>query len=419
MDFFLISTILVVLAGGFGYINVRFLRLPTTIGLMLITILFSFAVLLLSSVNDTLLIAEKEMISHIDFEKVLLDGMLSFLLFAGALHTNFEQLRMQRWPILVFATAGVLLSTFLVGTLMYWLLPLFHLQVDYIYCLLFGALISPTDPIAVLGILKKAGAPKELEAKFVGESLFNDGVGVVVFLTLFHTASSSSGKFEPLQILELFGLEVLGGITLGLLMGFGAYRLLKSIDDYDVEVIITLATVMGGTVVAQQLHLSAPLAMVTAGLVVGNDTVRATTMSKTTELYVDKFWELIDILLNTVLFVLIGMEMLVLELRPAFLLAGLVTIPLLLTCRYASLFLPIKFFHHRLNFVPKTNLIMTWGGLRGGISIALALSLAPEMHRDLFLVVTYVVVVFSILVQGLSIGKLVQRVVNKASSSSG
>lgn len=414
MEYFLITSVLVSLAAIFGFINVKFLKLPNSIGLMLITIVFSLGVLAFSNINATLLNAEKEIIDNVDFHTVLLDVMLSFILFAGALHTNFEQLRVQRWPILVFSTIGVLVSTFLVGTAMFYTLQLISFHVDYIYCLLFGSLISPTDPIAVLGILKKAGAPKRLEAKIVGESLFNDGVGVVIFLTIYRVASSSKGDVNIGHVLELFGTEVIGGLAVGVLLGYFTYRLMKSIDDYDSEVIITLATVMGGTAVAHHFHFSAPLAMVAAGLIVGNDTVRASTMSETTELYVDKFWELIDILLNTILFVLIGMEMLMLSFKQTYIVAGLVAIPVVLICRYASLLAPIQFFSRKLNFVKYTNLVMTWGGLRGGISIALALSLTQEMHRELFLVITYFIVIFSILVQGLSIGKLIDKIgINK------
>ncbi len=410
MDYFVIIAILVFLSAMFGYINVRFLKLPNTIGLMLITIVFTLGIFGLSYFDDTLLNAEKYIITQIDFKAVLLDVMLSFLLFAGALHTNFEQLKVQRGPILLFSTLGVLVSTFLVGTVVFYLLQLFNFNVGYVYCLLFGALISPTDPIAVLGILKKAGVPKKLETKIVGESLFNDGVGVVVFLVIYKFASPSTENITALDVLQLFGVEVIGGIALGLFLGWVTYRLMKSIDDYDIEVIITLATVMVGTVIAQKLHLSAPLAMVTAGLFVGNDTLRDSAMSEITETYVDKFWELIDILLNTLLFVLIGMEMLVLTFNVNYILAGILAIPIILICRYISLILPIKIFEKKLDFVPKTNLIMTWGGLRGGISIALALGLTDEMNRDLFLVITYVVVVFSIVAQGLTVGRLVKKV---------
>lgn len=408
MNLFTVITILIVFSAVFGYINVRFLKMPNTIGLMSITIAFTLILFGLSYFDSTLLEKEKHFIAGIDFETVLLDVMLSFLLFAGALHTNFQQLKVQRKPILTFATLGTITSTFIIGVLIYYLLQGINLNVDFIYCILFGALISPTDPIAVLGILKKVGAPKILETKIVGESLFNDGVGVVIFLTIYQIAKGG-GEVSFGHIAELFLVEVVGGIALGLALGWITFRLLKSIDDYDIEVIITIALVMGGTVIAQQLHLSAPLAMVTAGLVVGNDTNREASMSGVTEQYVDKFWELVDILLNTILFVLIGMEMLILTFDGKFILAGVLAIPLLLFARYLSLMLPIKFFAKKLGFVPNTNIIMTWGGLRGGISIALALSLTQEMHRDLFLVITYIVVVFSIIVQGLTVGKVIKK----------
>ncbi|MFT5215113.1 MAG: CPA1 family monovalent cation:H+ antiporter [Glaciecola sp.] len=408
MDYYSIITILIVLSALFAYINVRVLKLPITIGLMVITIVFTIIIIAISQFDDTLLLQERELIGSINFKEVLFDIMLSFLLFAGALHTNFEQLKIQRWPVLVFATAGVLVSTFLVGTIMFFVLQLIDLNVDFIYCLLFGALISPTDPIAVLGILKQANAPKKLETKIVGESLFNDGVGVVIFLTILEIAKGGT-EVTFGHVAEMFAVEVLGGIALGLLLGWITFRLMKSIDDYDVEVIITIAAVMGGTLLAQNFHLSAPLAMVSCGLIVGNDTVRNQAMSKITETYVDKFWELIDVLLNTILFVLIGMEMLILTFEKNFILAGLLAVPIVLICRYLSLWHPIKFFAKKLEFIPNTNLIMTWGGLRGGISIALALSLTTDMHRELFLVITYIIVVFSIIGQGLTVGPLIKR----------
>ena len=417
MELFTIASFLIILSALFGFLNVRFLKLPNTIGLMLITILFTLGVFVLSYFNDSLLVTERELIGNIDFKAVLLDVMLSFLLFAGALHTNFQQLKIQRWPIFTFATFSTLISTFLVGGFLYYLMPIIGLDIDFIYCLLFGALISPTDPIAVLGILKKAKVPKKLETKIVGESLFNDGVGVVIFMTIYHIASGgqdgSHGGGGAMGVFELFGQEVVGGLGLGAILGYATYKMMKAIDDYDTEVIITLATVMGGTLLAQKFHVSAPLAMVTAGLIVGNDTVRQVTMSETTELYVDKFWELLDVLLNTILFVMIGMEILVLSFEGKFILAGFLSIPLLLFVRFLSLLIPIKFFSNKLDFVPNTNIIMTWGGLRGGISIALALSLTEAMHKDLFLVITYVVVVFSILVQGLTVEPLVKRLDKK------
>ncbi|NQX78910.1 cation:proton antiporter, partial [Gilvibacter sp.] len=261
----------------------------------------------------------------------------------------------------------------------------------------------------VLGILKKAGAPKKLEAKIVGESLFNDGIGVVVFLTIFGLADNSEAGFSFDSVLQLFAVEGVGGVALGLGLGWITYQLMKRIDDYNIEVILTLATVMAGTVIATHLHVSGPLAMVVAGLVVGGQKIRDKAMSKQTEDYVDKFWELIDILLNAILFVLIGLEILVLDLERPYIIAGLIAIPIGLICRYISLLIPIGLFQKRLDFVPHTNTIMTWGGLRGAISIALALGLTEAMHRDLFLVITYCVVIFSILVQGLTIERLLIR----------
>lgn len=409
MDYYAIASILIVLSAIFSYINVRFLKLPITIGLMIITIVMTVIIVVIGQFDNTLLLHEKELISQIDFKTVLLDIMLSFLLFAGALHTNFDQLKIQRRPVLVFATLGVLVSTFLVGLFMYYMFSILGYHINFIYCLLFGALISPTDPIAVLGILKKAGAAKKLEAKIVGESLFNDGVGVVIFLTIYAIAAKPNAAIEFSDIAILFGQEVIGGLVLGLILGYITYKLMKSIDNYEVEVIITLAVVMGGSLLAHQWHLSAPLAMVTAGLMVGNDTMRHSAMSEITETYVDKFWELVDVLLNTVLFVMIGMEMLVLNFETNYVVAGLIAVPLVLLSRYMSLWLPIKFFSKKLQFVKHTNLIMTWGGLRGGISIALALSLTQEMHRELFLVITYIIVVISIIGQGLTVGPIIKR----------
>jgi len=255
-----------------------------------------------------------------------------------------------------------------------------------------------------------------LETKIVGESLFNDGVGVVVFLTIYAIAKKPNAAIEFSEIATLFIQEVGGGILLGVILGWATYRLMKSIDNYEIEVILTLAAVMGGTLVAHKFHLSAPLAMVTTGLIVGNDTIRETSMSEITEAYVDKFWELIDVLLNTILFVMIGMEMLVLTLDLNYIYAGLIAIPIILACRYISLFIPVKLFAKRLDFVPKTTLIMTWGGLRGGISIALALSLTSDMNKDLFLVITYIVVIVSIVGQGLSVGPIIKGITKRYSS---
>ena len=414
MDLFTITSIIIVLSALFGYLNVRFLKLPNTIGLMLVAIIFTLILFASTFIDKSIYEIAENMISKIPFSEILMDVMLGFLLFAGAMHTNFDQLRVQRWPILIFSTLGVLASTFITGGLVFYLLQFMGFEVPFIHCLLFGALISPTDPIAVLGILKKAGVPKKLETKIVGESLFNDGVGVVVFLTILGIAQGGPhGSGDPFDVAKLFGQEVFGGLVMGGLLGYGTYLLMKSIDDYDIEILITLACVMGGYSLAHYLHLSAPLAMVVAGLVVGNEKVRGSSMSDITEQYVDKFWELVDMLMNAILFVLIGLEMLILTFNGQYVLAGLISIVLVLLARYISLFIPVKLFSKKLEFVPHTDKIMTWGGLRGGISIALALSLPSEMNRDIFIIITYIVVVFSILVQGLSIGKLATRLIGK------
>ena len=459
MDLFTIASIIIALSALFGFVNVRFLKLPNTIGLMVIAIVFTLAIFASTLFTDRILDAATLFIDQVDFPAVLLDVMLGFLLFAGAMHTNFDQLKVQRWPVLAFSTVGVLVSTFLVGITTFLIFNAMGLNTHFIHCLLFGALISPTDPIAVLGILKNARGPKKLETKIVGESLFNDGVGVVVFLTIFsiatggshpgghgdghansehrnaagtielvaytsgdaaviadpkeqHRDAPSKGMLTTIRdVLTLFGTEVLGGIALGLVLGTLTFVLLRSIDDYEIEVMITLACVMGGCSLATVWHLSAPLAMVVAGLMVGNDTVRGTAMSKQTETYVDKFWELVDILLNAILFVLIGFELLVLEVTSSYVYATAIAIVIVLAARYLSLLAPVHFFSKRLNFVPHTATIMAWGGLRGGISIALALRLTPEMNRDLFLTATYGVVIFSIIVQGLTVGALAKRLI--------
>jgi len=409
MDLFTIITILIVLAAIFGYINVRYLKLPGTIGLMVIAIIFTTMIIISGYFSDTLYAFEHSLVEQIDFHDVLMDVMLSFLLFAGALHTNFDQLKVQRYPILIFATFGVVVSTFLVGTMVFYLMQFLGYPVAYLYCLLFGALISPTDPIAVLGILKNANVPKKLETKIVGESLFNDGIGVVVFLTLMNIAKSETGEIHVSEIAFLFVKEVFGGIAMGFALGYIAYWLMKTIDDYAAEIMITLALVTGGYLLANTLHLSGPLTVVVAGLIVGHDTVRAATMSEITEQYVDKFWQLVDEFLNAILFVLIGLEIMILTFNLNFLIAGILCIPIILLARFSSLAFPIGYFKEKLDFVPYTNIIMTWGGLRGGISIALALSLTATMERDLFVTITYMVVVFSIIVQGLTVGKLVKR----------
>jgi CPA1 family monovalent cation:H+ antiporter len=409
MDIFTIITILVVLSSIFAYINVRFLRLPTTIGLMIMAIVLTLIVLLVGTFNAQITNSAESVMRSIDLSGLILDVLLSFLLFAGALHTDWGRLKEQAAPIVTLATIGVLASTFVVGAIFFWVSNhIIGYEISFIHCLLFGALISPTDPIAVLGILKKIGVPKQLEVKFVGESLFNDGVGVVIFLTLFSIADRGLENVGASEIALLFAEEVLGGMGLGLALGYITLQLTRTIDDYETEVMITLAIVMGGYLLASKLHFSGPLAVVVAGLFIGNS-ARETSMSETTRTYLDRFWELLDVLLNAILFVLIGLELLIISYESDYLIAGVIAIPVVLFSRYLVLKAPISFFKGKLNFVPRTDLIMTWGGLRGGISIALALSLTNAMNREYLLTVTYIVVVFSIIVQGLTVEGLIKR----------
>ncbi len=406
MDILSTAAILITLAALFSYLNHRFLKIPTTIGIMLISLMLSLGLLVLHAMGFTQLEQQAErMVRGIDFYETLMDGMLSFLLFAGALHVNLDDLRQQKWIILSLATVGVLMSTFIIGGMAWLIFNALGIYMPFIYCLVFGALISPTDPIAVLSVLKSVGVKKSLETKIAGESLFNDGIGVVVFLVMVGLATGSE-QAEASHISLLLLQEAGGGAVFGLLAGGLTFYLLRSIDSYQVEVLLTLALVMGGYAVASALHLSGPIAMVVAGLVVGNHG-RTLAMSETTIEHLDSFWELVDEVLNAVLFVLIGMEILLLSFRGEYLLATIAIIPAVLMARFISVATPITLLRHYRRFSPRVIEILTWGGLRGGISVALALSLPAGAERDVILFTTYGVVIFSILVQGLSIGRLV------------
>ena len=347
------------------------------------------------------------LLSDIDFSKTLLSGMLGALLFAGALHTNLNKLLNQKWTILTFATIGVITSTFIVATLLYYLLAFFSLPLPFIYCLLFGALISPTDPIAVLGILNKSRAPESLKTKIIGESLFNDGVGVVVFLTILSIVIGEH-QFSSPFILKLFAIEVLGGVAFGFIIGFIGYHAIKSVDNYSLEILITLAIAISGYVLAENLHLSAPLAIVVAGLLIGNQGRNFAMSDKTVE-HLDNFWELVDEVLNAVLFLLIGLEILILTFKAEFAYLGLFAIVIVLLARFIAISIPVSLYSKFRPFSDNAIKILTWGGLRGGISIALALSIPAGPERDLLLALTFAVVFFSILIQGITLKYLLPK----------
>ncbi len=407
-----ILTITIVLAAVFAYINHRVIKWPPTIGIMILSLGCSLVLAVSGKFYPLLSDKAIQLVSSIDFRDVLMNFMLSFLLFAGSIHIDAAKLKKERWPVLALSTLGILISTTLVGGIVWELFQLFNMPVPFIYCLLFGALISPTDPIAVLAILKEAKIPSSLELKISGESLFNDGVAVVVFVTLLDAAHSGISAIDIVSIGKLFLQEAVGGLLFGVLLGYAGYYALRSIDDYKVEVMVTIAIVMGGYFVADTLHVSGPLAMVVAGLITGNK-VKDEVLSDTSRDYLDKFWELVDEILNAILFLLIGLEMLIIKINIIVLIIAFLCIGVTLLARWVSVYLPILLLRYKIKFEKHAVAILTWGGLRGGLSVALALSLGPEMHRDEFVLITYIIVVFSILVQGLSIGSFTRRLLKK------
>jgi CPA1 family monovalent cation:H+ antiporter len=406
VELFQLAALLITLSALFSYLNHRTFGLPATIGVLVIALTFSLGMIALTEVG---LIAREWMgwYREIEFGPALLEGMLGFLLFAGALHVNLDDLLQQKWVVILLATFGIALSTFLIGGLSWLAFDALGFGVPMIYCLLFGALISPTDPIAVLAVLKQAAVPRSLKMKIAGESLFNDGVGLVIFLVVLGIATGGHEQTAG-SIATLFLRESVGGILLGLAIGYVAFRMLRSVDDYEVELLLTLAVVTGGYAIASALHLSGPLAMVSAGLLIGNQG-RALGMSERTREHLDTFWELVDSVLNAVLFLMIGLEVLVIRFSGSTLAAGLVAIPLVIAVRFVSVALPVTLLRLRRSFSPHVVTILSWGGIRGGISVALALSLPPGGERELILAVTYCVVAFSIIGQGLSIGPIVRR----------
>ncbi|MBP8066880.1 MAG: sodium:proton antiporter [Flavobacterium sp.] len=415
MELYYTFSVLIVLASFFAYLNLRFLKLPGTIGIMIIAMLVSLGIRL---VGDSYFPETTkhffQLIKEFDFDDVLMGAMLNFLLFAGALHVNISDLREQKVPIMLYSTVSVILSAFIISGLLYYVVPLFGEELPYLYCLLFGTLISPTDPIVVLGVLKQAKVPKRIETKIVGESLFNDGVAVVMFAVVLKVATDPSFEAGFGSVSWLFVKEGIGGLLLGTILGFTASRVIKKIDDYKVSVLITLSIVMGGFLIAKALHVSSPLAMVVAGLIIGNYGKKVA-MTVETRDYLEKFWELIDEILNAILFLFIGFELLLLPDIVEQIGIGLVAILIVLFSRGLSMVLPWKFFKVfsflgiQPSYTRGSLMVMVWGGIRGGVSIALVLSLPEGSYKDLLLEITYIVVLFSIVIQGLTIGKFANR----------
>ncbi|TCS88887.1 sodium/proton antiporter (CPA1 family) [Anseongella ginsenosidimutans] len=409
MELYYAFSVLIVLASFFSYLNHRFIKLPSAIGIMLMAILVSIIIRaagnrIFPELSEDLL----GLITAVDFTEVLMGAMLNFLLFAGAIHVKFSDLREHRMPVIMFSTISVIISTFLVGGILFYVVPLFGLPVPFLYCLLFGALISPTDPIAVLGILRKANVPKSLETKIAGESLFNDGVAVVLFAVILQLTRSTV-EISLASISWLLAKEALGGLLLGGLLGFGASRAMRKIDDYIVSVLITLSVVMGGYLIAHAAHISGPLTMVAAGLIIGNYGKR-TAMSTVTKDYLNKFWELVDEILNAILFLFIGFELLLIPDLTTHWFIGLTAILIVLLARLISIWFPSLLLPLKSRFTRGTLIMLVWGGLRGGVSIALVLSMDTGPYKELLLEITYFVVVFSIFCQGLTVGRVARKV---------
>jgi len=407
--------ILLVLTACFAWINHRIIRLPHTIGLLVMGLAASFVLIGIEYAIPHVSLYENltSIVRRLDFQTTVLDGMLGFLLFAGAMHVNLSVLRERAWAVGSMATVGILISTGIVGV-GFWLgADALGTPIPLAWALVFGALISPTDPVAVLSTLKAVEVPKTLEMDMSGESLFNDGVGVVLFAVLLAvavSAQSGEGGLDFLQIGELFFVEALGGGVLGLVTGYIAYRAMRAIDNYPIEVLISLALVMGTYALAARFHMSGPIAMVTAGLLIGNRGPHDA-LSETTQRYLFSFWTLIDEILNSMLFLLIGLEVLVLRLDPSFAWLAAFAVPLVLTARFVAVSIPVLALSVNHSFVRGTIPVLTWGGLRGGISVALALSLPEVAEKSVLLAATYAVVLFTIIVQGLSLRALVERVV--------
>ena len=407
MTLFNIISILISLTAAFAYLNYRFIRLPSAIGLTVVALVVSLGVAVFGRFQPDMVLWARQLVAHIDFTEAVFHGLLSFLLFAGAIHVNLNEMAQQKWFIGMLATLGLVTSMFVIGGLLYLAALALAIKLPFLYCLIFGALISPTDPIAVLGILKKAGVPRSLEIKVAGESLFNDGVGVVAFVTLVGIAGGShEASFGGIAVLLL--QEAVGGIAIGIALGYVGYLMLKSVDDYVVEITVILAMATGGYALSEALHTSAPLAVVVMGLIIGNHG-KLLAMSETTQEHLFGFWTLTDELLNALLFTLIGLEMIIVPFVPEHFKLALLAIAIVLVARFVSVGVPVMLARPFRQFTPNAIKIMTWGGLRGGISVALALSLPLNPYRDIIVEATYGVVIFSIIVQGLTVGKLVNR----------
>ncbi|MDR6943606.1 cation:proton antiporter [Mucilaginibacter pocheonensis] len=408
MDLFVIIALLVIVSAFFSYINARFTKLPGTIGIVLIATISSVIILITDKSNPASARFLTTLAKNINFSKVLLNIMLGFLLFSSSFNLDGEKLKKAMRPVFILSTLGVILSTTIFGFLLFYLAPFFHIHMPLIYCFLFGALVSPTDPVAVSAIIKNSKLPVHLETIISGESLFNDAVGLVLFVIILQITQVGEENIELAKVIMLIVKEVLGGIAAGAILGYLAQRLMKSVTDFQTIVLISLALVMGLSVLATILHFSIPLAVVTAGLFAGSHSINQDNKERSHEA-LEKFWQLIDELLNTILFVMIGLQLINLPYVNNYWVTGGISIVMILIARWFSIMLPLTFLRHTLKINYSNINIMTWAGLRGGISIALALSLPNTPYRHLILSGSYFIVIFSVIVQGLTLNAMINR----------
>jgi len=408
MDLLTIITILLITSAGFSYFNERFIKLPGTIGVMTISVVVSIIILIAGKTNNAVAKTIVSLANSIDFSRILLDVMLGLLLFASALHFDYKKLKEQRFPVLLLSTLGVLISTAIFGGLLFGVTLLINIDLPLIHCFIFGALISPTDPIAVGAILKKSNIPPKLNTIISGESMFNDAIGLVLFVTLLSIAEQSGADTTLRSVAILFAKEVLGGIAIGLAAGFLGYRMIKTIKNFQTILLISIALVLGISVVAHDLHVSIPLAAVMAGLIIGNESLGRRQIA---EKFLGRIWQLIDEMLNTILFVMIGLQLVTMPFLNHYWLVGILSIFIILIARLVSVSLPAVFLLRKVSF--SSFFILTWAGLRGGISVAMALSLPETPFREVIISGCYFIVIFSIIVQGLTLNRVVDKAVKK------
>ncbi|RYY32304.1 MAG: sodium:proton antiporter [Sphingobacteriaceae bacterium] len=407
MDLFIIIALLITLSAIYSYLNAKFLKLPGTIGVMAIAVVGSILIIASNKLNPAIAKNLTVLAKSIDFSETVLNIMLGFLLFATAFRVDTRQLKREMKPVMVLSTFGVIISTAIFGGLFYYIAGWFDIKMPLIYCFVFGALVSPTDPVAVAGIIKGSKLPQHLETIVSGESLFNDGIGLVLFVTILEIANAGNEAIVFGNAVLLFAQEVFGGIALGGITGYVAFRLMRSIKDFQTIVLVSLALVMANSLVASYLHLSIPIAVVTAGLFAGSRSIN-TDKKEQSHQGLENFWELVDELLNTILFSMIGLQMINFPFINYYWRTGLIAIVVLLVARWCSIMLPLTFLRRSLNVNYSSINILTWAGVRGGISIALALSLPLEArYKYLIISATFFVVLFSIIVQGLTLNRLI------------